>query len=84
MIILIYCRSILLDRDLLFETVNLSLILYTYNINSSLDSILVRNESAKPIRVYKKIRLRYIIEIPYNNYFLNKDDNKIRLLLVSI
>ena len=83
MTILIYYRSILPDRDLLFEPTNLSLTLYIYIIDSSIDTILARNESVKPVRVYKKIRLRYITEIPYNNYFLVKDTNKIGSLIVS-
>ena len=83
MTILIYYRSILLDRDVLFEPTNLCLILYIYIIKSSIDTILIRNKSAKPIRVYKKTRLRYITKIPYNNYFLVKDNIKIRSLLVS-
>ena len=50
----------LLDHDLLFKPTNLSLNLYIYIyiIDSSIDTILIRNISAKPIRVYKKIRLR--------------------------
>ena len=67
----------LLDRDLLFESTNLSLILYTYTIKSSIDTILVRNESIITIRVYKKIRLRYITKDSYNNYILVKNSNKI-------
>ena len=81
--ILIYYRLILLDRDLLFEPTNLSLILFIYIINPSIDTISIRNKSIKPIRLYKKIRLRYITKIPNNNYSLVKGNNKIRHLLVS-
>ena len=83
MTILIYYRLILPDPDLLFEPANLSLTLYAYIIDSTIDTILVRNKSIKPIRVHKKIRLRHITKIPYNNYFLIKDVKEIRFLLVS-
>ena len=53
-----------------------------YIIDSSIDIILTRNKLAKPIRVYKKIRLRHITKTSYNKYFLVKGNSKIRSLLV--
>ena len=58
------------ERDLLFEPDESELTLYAHIVDSSVDSILARNESSTPVSVTKKTRLGYITEIPYDNCYL--------------
>ena len=58
------------ERDLLFELDQSELTLYAHVVDSSVDSILARNESSTPVSVTKKTRLGYITELPYDNCYL--------------
>ena len=69
MIILINYRIYLPNRDLLFKSDETNLILYVYIINLSIDLVLVKNNSNRPIIIYKKYRLGYITKISYNKYY---------------
>ena len=66
-IILVNYYAQLPDRDLLFEPDESELMLYAHIVDSSVDSILAKNESSTPVSVSRKTRLGYIIEIPYDN-----------------
>ena len=63
-------RAELPDRDLLFKPDKSELTLYAHIIDTSVNSILAKNESSTPVSVIKKTRLGYITEIPYDNYYL--------------
>ena len=58
------------ERDLLFEPDQSELTLYAHIVDTSVDSILARNESSTPVSITKKTRLGFITELPYDNCYL--------------
>ena len=68
---------ILRDRDFLFESNELNLIIYAYMMNIIIETILIRNDKDQSIRIFKNLRLDKLIEINYSNIFhtnTNVDD----------
>ena len=58
------------DRDFLFElAVQTNLIMFAYLINYIITRILVRNKSNISIQISKKLRLKNVLEMNYENYF---------------
>ena len=58
------------DRDFLFEpVVQTNLIMFAYLINYIITKILIRNKFNISIQISKKLRLKNVLEINYENYF---------------
>ena len=74
MIILTKYRIYLPNRNLLFKLDETNLDLYSHIINSSINFILVKNNSNRLLIIYKKYYLGSFIKISYViNYYINID-----------
>jgi len=61
-------KSLLSRRDLFFELEDSGLSLYTYLIDSSLSSVLAKNDLENKVRIPRNLRLGHIFKADFNNY----------------
>ncbi len=61
-------KSLPSRRDLFFEPEDSGLSLYTHLIDSSLSSVLAKNDSENKVRIPRNLRLGHIFEADFNNY----------------
>ena len=82
MTIFIYylANAIFNDRDFFFEFDNINFIMYVYLINASIQTILIRNDNFKIVKISRNFRLKYLIEINYSNVFF-VDENIVELIM---
>ena len=64
-----YHASLLDDRDFLFKLSTEVISLYTYLVNNTFYSILVRNNSDKLVLIPRYLRLDLVSKIDYDNYY---------------
>ena len=68
------------DRNFLFElVVQTNLIIFAYLINYTITKILIRNKSNISIQIPKKLRLKNVLEINYENCFQINIESKFAL-----
>jgi len=61
-------KSLPSRRDLFFEPEDSGLSLYTHLIDSSLSSVLAKNDSENKVRIPRNLRLGHIFKADFNNY----------------
>ena len=66
----IHYRATLPERDLLFKPDDSELTLYAHIVDSSVESILARNDSEVPVTISRTTRLGHVTEIPYDSCYL--------------
>ena len=75
------------DRNFLFKpavVVQTNLIIFAYLINYTITGILIRNESNISIQISRKLRLKNILEMDYENYFQINIEPKFALTKIII
>ena len=69
------------DRNFLFESKNINLILYAHVVNVFTKTILVINDIDKIVRVSRNCRLNKLIELDFSHvFYVENDDNFAKLL----
>ena len=67
---LVYYTLLLDNKDFLFELIIKVVLLFIYLINNSFYLIIAYNNTSTLIIILKYLRLKIILEINYNNYYL--------------